>query len=276
MLWHNNGPDESGVPTLTDVSLETGTYDGGWGWGAKFFDPDNDGDLDIVAVNGFISAGEGNYWYDLASWTVLGQDPAEARNWPTIGERSFSGYERVRFWRNDGWASFSERATEVGLGSDRDGRGVVCFDFDNDGDVDLFIANQDQPPELFRNDLESGNHWLDVDLVTAAGTGVNRDAIGARVTIVTASGRQVRERDGGNGYGGQSDPRLHFGLGGDDRIALLEVRWPDGGRQYLEDEPVDRVIVIRQDVTNYVSETALDVGPPQSAESGKTCRSSPP
>ena len=93
MLWHNNGPDESGVPTLTDVSLETGTYDGGWGWGAKFFDPDNDGDLDIVAVNGFISAGAGNYWYDLASWTVLGQDPAEALNWPTIGERSFSGYE---------------------------------------------------------------------------------------------------------------------------------------------------------------------------------------
>ncbi|MEK7730449.1 MAG: VCBS repeat-containing protein, partial [Planctomycetota bacterium] len=112
MLWHNNGvgPDPPpGGLSLTDISLETGTYDGGWGWGAKFLDYDNDGDLDLIAANGFISAGEGNYWYDLASWSVLGQDPADAANWPTIGNRSFSGYERERFWRNDGMGSFTER-----------------------------------------------------------------------------------------------------------------------------------------------------------------------
>ncbi|MCP3904664.1 MAG: hypothetical protein GY715_13640 [Planctomycetes bacterium] len=263
MLWHNNGPSEEGGITLTDVSLETGTYDGGWGWGAKFFDADNDRDLDLVAANGFISAGEGNYWYDLASWTVVGDDPTNAANWPTIGDRSFSGYEPLRFWRNDGFGSFSECSGVTGLASDRDGRGVVCFDYDNDGDVDVFIANQGQPAELFRNEAPAEAHWLEVALVADPTTGVNADAIGARVSVVTVSGRQIRERDGGNGYCGQSDPRLHFGLGPDERVQLLEVRWPDGGLQYLEDLPADRHIVVRQDPRRYASRVVLEVGKPQ-------------
>ena len=257
MLWHNNGIGPDGQLTFTDIALETGTYDGGWGWGAKFFDPDNDGDLDIIAANGFISAGKGNYWYDLASWTVKGQDVADARNWPAIGDRSFSGYEKNRFWRNDGSYSFSERAREAGLDSTRDGRGVVCFDYDNDGDVDLFIANQDQPPQLFRNQLKSTNHWLMVRLLGDPKTGITRDALGARVTVVTAAHRQMRENNGGKCYAGQSDPRLHFGLGLDNRVKLLEVRWPDGGLQYLENVSVDQLLTIRQAPAQYASQLAL-------------------
>jgi len=263
MLWHNNGPDAEGRVTLTDISLETGTYDGGWGWGAKFFDHDHDGDLDLLSVNGFISAGEGNYWYDLASWTVLGQDSAEAKNWPTIGERSFSGYEADRFFRNDGLFTFTERAKEVGLDSNRDGRGVAVFDYDNDGDLDVYVANQGQPPNFYRNNLSQSNHWLMVKLDADPKTGVNRDAICARVTVLTSQGLQMRERDGGNGFSGQSDPRLHFGLGADERVKLLEVRWPDGGLQYLEGVPADRLLTIRQDPAQYASQMALNVGPPK-------------
>jgi tetratricopeptide (TPR) repeat protein len=263
MLWHNNGLLDDGSVTLTDISLETGTYDGGWGWGAKFFDFDNDGDQDIVAVNGFISAGEGNYWYDLASWTVTGPDTADARNWPAIGDRSFSGYERTRFWRNDGLYTFAERAKEVGLDNLRDGRGVVTFDYDNDGDLDVFIANQDQPPNLYRNDIEHANHWLILALQADPSTGTNRDAVGARVTLMTSQGLQFRERDGGNGYSGQSDPRLHFGLGKSDSVKLLEVRWPDGGLQYLEDVAVDRVITVRQDPGKYATRLSIEVDPPK-------------
>ena len=259
MLWHNNGLDADGRLSFVDVSLETGTYDGGWGWGAKFFDFDNDGDLDIYAVNGFISAGEGNYWYDLASWTVTGQDPAEAKNWPTIGHRSFSGYERNRFWRNDGLGRFTERAAEVGLDSDRDGRGVACIDYDNDGDIDLFVANQGQPPHLFRHNGRPTNHWLELAL-EADGHTVNRDAIGTRVTLVTSAGRQIRERDGGNGFSGQSDPRLHFGLGTETHAKLIEVRWPDGGLQYLENVPADQILHLRQDAARYTTTLALDRG----------------
>jgi len=263
MLWHNNGPDESGQVTFTDISLETNTYDGGWGWGAKFFDYDNDGDQDLIAVNGFISAGEGNFWYDLASWTVTGEEAADAANWPAIGDRSFSGYESTRVWRNNGLFSFSRYDHHLGLDSTRDGRGVVVFDYDNDGDSDLFVANQDQPPQLYRNDMETGHHWLTVKLEADPATGVNRDAVGARVTVVTESGQQLRERDGGNSYCGQSDPRLAFGLGVEDRVRLLEVRWPDGGLQYVENIPADQMITVRQDPKQYADQVAIKVDKPQ-------------
>ncbi len=264
MLWYNNGPDPDGTLTLTDIALETGCYDGGWGWGAKFFDYDNDGDLDIVATNGFISAGKGDYWYDLASWTVTGEDAADARNWPAIGDRSFSGYETLRLFRNDDLFAFTERAAELGLDSPRDGRGVVIFDYDNDGDLDLFIANQGQRPHLYQNTgLFHKNHWLTLDLKTSPQTGVNRDGIGTRVTAVTSSGMQIRERDGGNGYAGQSDPRIHFGLGKDDRVQLLEVRWPDGGLQYVENLRADRMVEVRQDPTRYAARVAVAVSKPK-------------
>ena len=231
MLWHNNGLGEDGRLTLTDVSLETVTYDGGWD--------------------------------DLASWTVTGESAADAANWPPIGDRSFSGYEVVRFWRNDGMYTFTECADEVGLGSDRDGRGVVTFDYDNDGDLDVFIANQGQAPHLFRNDPASPKHWLMIDLEGTVSTTTTRDGVGARVTVVTAAGTQIRERDGGNSYGGQSDPRLHFGLGDAEIVTLLEVRWPDGGLQYLEDVAVDRIISVKQDPSRYADRLAVNVGVPE-------------
>jgi tetratricopeptide (TPR) repeat protein len=263
MLWYNNGPGPDGRVTFTDMSVEAGAFNGGWGWGAKFFDYDNDGDLDIVSLNGFISAGAGNYWYDLATWTVEGVAPTDATAWPPIGDRSFSGHEKTRLWRNDTLYTFTERAVELGIDDARDGRGAVVFDYDNDGDLDLFVANQNDKPNFYRNDgaaRDTGkgvNHWLGVKLVTRSGLPVNRDGIGARVSIVTAGGRQIRERDGGNGYSGQSDPRLFFGLRGESKVDLLEVRWPDGGLQYVENVAADRYITIEQDPAQYADRVAI-------------------
>ncbi len=262
MLWYNLGHGPDGALSLTDVALEAGTYDGGWAWGAKFFDYDNDGDLDIVSVNGFISAGEGSYWYDLASWTVVGDDSTNALNWPPIGERSFSGYERMRLWRNDDLSSFTERSREAGLDSVRDGRGIAVLDYDNDGDLDLAIANQGQPPHLYRNRGQPGGGWLTVVPEIDPATGVNVDGIGTRVTLATPQGIQVRERDGGNGYSAQSDPRLHFGLAAADRIELVEVRWPDGGRQYFEDVAANQTLTLRQDPALYADRAWIEIEPP--------------
>ena len=148
MLWRNNGPDEDGLTRFMDISPESSTYDGGWGWGGKFLDYDNDGDLDLFTVNGFVSAGEGSYWYDLASWTVSVRSSrptrAAGRRWATGRSRATSTF---RFFRNDGLRDLhGELRREVGVDSDRDGRGVaVCFDYDNDGDLDIFVANQGQP-----------------------------------------------------------------------------------------------------------------------------------
>ncbi len=277
MLWVNLGVDADGRVSFSDVAAVTGTADGGWGWGAKFFDADNDGDLDLYAANGFISNGPGNYWYDLASWTVLDQDPAEAHNWPTIGERSFSGFEKKRFWVNDDGATFSERAADAGLASDRDGRGIAVLDYDDDGDLDLFLANQGQPAQLFRNPGTAGNHWLGVRLVADPATGINRDAVGARVTIETAAGSQLRERDGGNGFAAQSDPRLHFGLGKHERVEKLTVRWPDGGVEELTDLAADRWIEVRQQPARYVRRepAALPVAAPRPANGEKATPDTP-
>ena len=252
MLWLNNGAGADGGITFTDVSAETGTFDGGWGWGAKFFDADGDGDLDIVAANGFVSAGEGDYWMILGPWRAAGHDPADAANWPPMGDRSFSGFEALRFFENRGLGSFVERAQDVGLVSDRDNRGLVVFDYDNDGDLDVYVANQGQAPQLFRNGGVAGNHWLSVALVGDPAHRTTRDAVGARVTLRTAAGQMLRERDGGNGFAGQSDPRLHFGLGASDKVEVLEVRWPDGGCQVLEGVAADQRITVRQDPARYV------------------------
>ena len=275
MLWYNQGRRPGGDLKMTDISLEAGTYDGGWGWGAKFFDYDNDGDLDIVSANGFISAGEGSYWYDLASWTVVGEDSTDATLWPAIGDRSFSGYERTRLWRNDGLYSFSEESRNTGLDSTRDGRGIAVLDYDNDGDLDLFIANQGQAPHLYRNHLEPRHRWLMVALETDPEAAVNRDGIGTRVTVRTADGILVRERDGGNGYSAQSDPRLHFGLG-DAEVEFLEVRWPDGGVQILEDVAPDRLITVRQERGRYVGEPLLALAAPSWAPSEEPVPAAPP
>ncbi len=263
MLWRNNGPGADGVTRFMDVASESGTWDGGWGWGAKWLDHDNDGDLDLFSVNGFISAGAGSYWYDLASWTVLGKDPADALNWPTIGDRSFSGHEPDRLWRNDGFETFREVAREVGLASARDGRGIAVLDFDDDGDLDLYVANQGQPPHLYENRVRTANHWLRVRLVGDPSRRTSVDAVGARVTLVAGGRRQIRERDGGAGFAGQSDPRLHFGLAADARADLLEVRWPDGGLQVLEGVAADREVVVRQEPSAYAARAPVEVAAPR-------------
>ncbi len=246
MLWHNDASDEDGVPILMDVAVETQTHDGGWGWGAKFFDFDNDADLDIMTVNGFITAGKESYWYDLASWTVTGQDVADAMNWPEIGDRSFSGNEATRLWRNDGRRRFREIAAQAGVDSRHDGRGVALLDYDNDGDLDVYLANQGMAPVFYRNDVGASGHWLELRLLGRPEAGSNRDAIGARVTVVTAAGAQIRELEGGNSFSGQSDRRVHFGLGDEMMVATLEIRWPSRRVQVLHNQRGDRILTIEE------------------------------
>ena len=96
-LWHNNGN-----LTFTDVARETGMHDTGWGWGGKFFDYDNDGWLDLYVVNGWVSAGKESYVPDIFTMvTKPGIDFADARNWPPMGNKSLSGYEKKRLFHNE-------------------------------------------------------------------------------------------------------------------------------------------------------------------------------
>lgn len=260
MLWHNLGPaEEGGPPTFLDLSSETGTCDTDWGWAAKFADFDNDGWEDLYVVNGLRSAGEENY-IPLLLETIItpGVDFSDLDSYPDIGERTWSGYQPQRLFRNLGDGTFREMAAEAGVANDLDGRGIGVADFDSDGRLDLLQTNARQPSLLYRNVTGDAGRWLELRLVGAgvAAGGSNRQAIGARVTVTTRGGeRFLRQVNGGNGYASQSTTRLHFGLGDAEAVERVEIRWPRGPRgqvEVLEAEegrppvPLDAVVRIEE------------------------------
>jgi hypothetical protein len=132
----------------------------------------------------------------------------------------------------------------VGIDDDGTGKGLLVFDYDQDGDLDLFIVNNASGPVLYRNDMDNGNHWL---RVKPRGRYSNRDGIGSVVTIVSGDGASVQHREisGGSHYLTQSEKVAHFGLGiSADPIQRLKVRWPSGIEQEFFDVAVDQVLEV--------------------------------
>jgi hypothetical protein len=171
-------------------------------WGVGFPDLDNDGWPDIFLVTGQV-------YPELEP--VLPQYP---RKGPRI------------VFRNQANGTFVELndAEHPALASRHVSRGCAFGDFDNDGDLDIVIMNQNEPPSLLRNDAPPGHHWIKVRL---HGTQSNRSALGARVTVQSGSKVQVQELMSQSSYVSSNDPRLHFGLGSADAVDI-EVRWPLG------------------------------------------------
>jgi hypothetical protein len=238
MLWHNNGDG-----TFTDVAKETGTCETGWGWAAKFADFDNDGWQDLFVVNGLRSAGPESYVPMLLPFlTTPGVDFSDLNGWPEIGNRSWSGYQKKRLFRNLGSGAFQDVAGEAGVNNNLDGRGIGVADFDNDGRLDFVQTNADQPLLLFHNVTPKPGNWIELKLI---GVKSNRDAIGARVTVEAGGLRQIREVDGGNGYASESTRRVHFGLGSGTKLDRVEIRWPSGLKQQVV-VPINRISYIEE------------------------------
>jgi hypothetical protein len=122
------------------------------------------------------------------------------------------------------------------------GRGAAFADLDDDGDIDIIVSNLDAAPALLRNDGGNANHWL---MVSLRGAKSNRDGIGAVVTIVDEGGRtQSRVCSTASSYQSGSDRRVHFGLADARLVRRVEVRWPSGAVQVLNDVAADRVVEI--------------------------------
>jgi hypothetical protein len=199
-----------GDGTFVDVTDAAGVADGSWGWGSCFADFDNDGDLDIFHVNGYSGPDFSN---DLS-----------------------------RLFVNQGDGTFIEEAIARGIEDDRQGRGVVCFDHDRDGDLDLFIANNFAAPRLYRNDGGNLNHWLAVRL---QGEAPNTEGIGARLELENMAGVVlVREMHCGSNYVSQNPSSVHFGLGTATSARTLDVTWPDGQRSRVAGPAADRELAV--------------------------------
>ena len=182
-----------GDGVFEDATDEAGVRDGGWGWGACFADFDNDGHVDLFHTNGYPNQGDGKFIADPS-----------------------------RLFMANGDGTFTERAPALGLDHTDQGRGVACADYNDDGWVDVFIANNGKSPTVFRNDHANGNGYLAIDLTGPDG---NPQGIGARVRVTSASGTQLAEMRLGEGYLSHPPARLHFGLG-TDATCTVEVRWP--------------------------------------------------
>lgn len=216
-LYHNVGKGQ-----FEDVTAQAGLVRERRfvSWGVGLFDLDNDGNPDIFWVTGQI-------YPEL--------EPALPQ-YPRRGPRIV--------FRNRGDGTFVEipYGDQPALASAHVSRGCAFGDFDNDGDLDILIMNQNEPPTLLRNDAPAGNHWMKIRL---KGTRSNRSAIGARVVVRSGGKTQVQEAMSQSSYVSANDPRLHFGLGAA-ATAEVEVRWPLGEIEVHRNLPADRLITLTE------------------------------
>jgi hypothetical protein len=218
VLFRNAG---NGI--LADVTYQAGLVDPTISflkWGTGFLDYDNDGLPDIFVANGHV-------------FPIV-----DKQNWGTTWA------QRPQLFRNVDGVKFKEVPVNPNSGLARalPARGAAFGDLFNDGHIDVIINNLDSTPTLLQNVVNSRNHWVELKLI--GGPNSPRDAIGAKVFLTSAGVRQRSDVFSGGSYGSNSDPRVHFGLGGSSKIEKIEIEWPSGTRQILKLPKVDQIFTV--------------------------------
>jgi hypothetical protein len=273
LLYHNNRNGtfrEVGVPAGCALSGQGSTQGG---MGAATADYDGDGWLDIVKVN---FAGDGTTLYHnngdgsfsdlsqqaglgaMTKYVGMGVDFLDFDNdgWPDIfvanghvypeADRipGIAGFKQPNLlFRNLGHGRFADVSSTAGPGLKivASSHGSAFADYDNDGDLDILVSNNNEPPNLLRNEGGNKRHWL---LVKCVGTRSNRSALGARVRVVAGQHTQTEEVMSGSSFLSQSDLRLHFGLGQAAGADSLEVDWPSGLKESFRSVRANQFITI--------------------------------
>lgn len=182
------------------------------GWTSAFIDYDNDGDADIFKTNGAL--------------------------------KHLYGHEDQLF-ENTGDGKFTDISNNLGkyFHEEYVGRGACIGDYDNDGDFDIYIANLNDRGMFLRNNKGNLNNWLIINLV---GTTSNRDGIGARIKITSGSMVQTTQKKSTSGYLSQNDHRIHFGLGKNESVDIIEIKWPSGKVQLIENTNANQILNITE------------------------------
>ena len=190
------------------------------GFGTRFFDFDLDGWQDLLIVNGHV--------LDNVSYYRPAVQYAEKK----MLFRNVQG--KFRDVSETQGAFFAKPSV---------GRGLALGDYDNDGDLDVLVSNNGQAGELVRNDRSEGHHWLALSL---QGVTSNRDGIGSRITVVAGGRAQYAQATGGTSYLSSSDRRVFFGLGSQAKADLVEILWPSGTVDRLEEVSADQFLTVKE------------------------------
>jgi enediyne biosynthesis protein E4 len=209
--------------TFADVAMPSGigtVTQNMSGWGVKFFDYDNDGNLDLFIVNGHPN--------DIIDRIKPGVTFAEPF---LLFRNTGKGFENV-----------SQQSGPI-FSQPYSARGMAIGDFNNDGAVDVLVSINDAAPVLLHNNVGAQNHWLGINLV---GKKCNPDAVGAGITYQSGDLRRSRMKVGGGSFLSSHDPRLVLGLGSRNKIDWVEVKWPlpSGWTERFSDLPVDRYVTL--------------------------------
>jgi hypothetical protein len=212
-LYRNDGDHSfTDVSFAAKVAQDSRPY---VGWGTGFFDLDNDTWLDLLVVNGHV--------------------------YPQMDKiASGAKYKQGKLLHiNQGDGTFCDASAQAGsaLAELRVSRGAAFGDLDNDGDIDVVVEDLDGSPMILQNEGDKSNHWITLELAAKIG---NPLAIGARVKVVTGKVTQIEEIRSGSSYLSQSDLRLHFGLGKAQKADLIEIRWPSGKTETIENVAADK------------------------------------
>lgn len=191
------------------ISMASGQF---VGWSSSFLDHDNDGDADIFKANGELKH-------------LYGQED--------------------QLFENVGDGKFKDSSLDLGSYFEEEhvGRGACMGDYDNDGDMDILVINLNAEAKFLRNNKGNENNWILLDL---KGSRSNRDGIGARIKIQYGDHIQTAQRKSTTGYLSQNDPRIHFGLFDNEVIDRIEIRWPSGVSQVLENVQVNQILKVEE------------------------------